>query len=75
MFLFFEKLCVIITTFNVWGFSSVSQHPLNPQAERAALLEELATLRQRKEQLKTEIDKYRECDPDVVEEMRKLCVV
>ncbi|XP_031964127.1 meiotic nuclear division protein 1 homolog isoform X5 [Corvus cornix cornix] len=38
-------------------------------AERAALLEELATLRQRKEQLKAEIDKYRECDPDVVEEM------
>ncbi|XP_075356539.1 meiotic nuclear division protein 1 homolog isoform X3 [Mycteria americana] len=39
-------------------------------AERAALLEELAALRQKKEQLKAEIDKYRECDPDVVEEMR-----
>ncbi|KAM7112142.1 meiotic nuclear division protein 1 homolog isoform 3-T5 [Ciconia maguari] len=38
--------------------------------ERAALIEELATLRQKKEQLKAEIDKYRECDPDVVEEMR-----
>ncbi|RMC13883.1 hypothetical protein DUI87_08966 [Hirundo rustica rustica] len=40
-------------------------------AERAALLKELAALRQEKEQLKTEIDKYRECDPDVVEEMLK----
>ncbi|XP_068869626.1 meiotic nuclear division protein 1 homolog isoform X3 [Aphelocoma coerulescens] len=41
-------------------------------AERAALLEELATLRQRKEQLTAEIDKYRECDPDVVEEMHNI---
>ncbi|NXT47270.1 MND1 protein, partial [Pluvianellus socialis] len=40
-------------------------------AERAALIEELAALRQKKEQLKAEIDKYRECDPDVVEEMRR----
>ncbi|XP_075277707.1 meiotic nuclear division protein 1 homolog isoform X2 [Opisthocomus hoazin] len=40
-------------------------------AERAALIEELAALRQKKEQLKAEIDKYRECDPDVVEEMRQ----
>uniref|UniRef100_A0A663LP36 Meiotic nuclear division protein 1 homolog n=1 Tax=Athene cunicularia TaxID=194338 RepID=A0A663LP36_ATHCN len=40
-------------------------------AERAALIEELAALRQKKEQLKADIDKYRECDPDVVEEMRK----
>lgn len=44
---------------------------MNPQAERAALIEELAALRQKKEQLKAEIEKYRECDPDVVEEMRK----
>ncbi|NWJ05345.1 MND1 protein, partial [Crypturellus undulatus] len=44
-------------------------------AERAALIEELATLRQKKEQLKAELDKYRECDPDVVEEMRKLYIV
>ncbi|KAM7052247.1 meiotic nuclear division protein 1 homolog isoform 2-T2 [Acridotheres tristis] len=41
-------------------------------AERAALLEELAALRQKKEQLKTEIEKYRECDPDVVEEMLRV---
>ncbi|NXN55689.1 MND1 protein, partial [Rynchops niger] len=40
-------------------------------AERAALVEELAALRQKKEQLKAEIDKYRECDPDVIEEMRQ----
>ncbi|NWX79944.1 MND1 protein, partial [Alca torda] len=40
-------------------------------AERAALMEELAALRQKKEQLKAEIDKYRECDPDVIEEMRQ----
>ncbi|XP_063277325.1 meiotic nuclear division protein 1 homolog [Prinia subflava] len=40
-------------------------------AECAALLKELAALWQKKEQLKTEIDKYRECDPDVVEEMRQ----
>ncbi|KAK2541661.1 Mnd1 [Columba guinea] len=40
-------------------------------AERAALIEELAALRQKKEQLKAEIEKYRECDPDVVEEMRQ----
>ncbi|XP_025944062.1 meiotic nuclear division protein 1 homolog isoform X2 [Apteryx rowi] len=41
-------------------------------AERAALIEELAALRQKKEQLKAEIDKYRECDPDVVEEMHNI---
>ncbi|XP_054059241.1 meiotic nuclear division protein 1 homolog isoform X2 [Rissa tridactyla] len=40
-------------------------------AERAALMEELAALRQKKEQLKAEIDKYRECDPDIIEEMRQ----
>lgn len=57
------------------GFLCISQHLLNLQADRAALLKELAALRQKKEQLKTEIDKYRECDPDVVEEMRKLCIV
>ncbi|NXJ62291.1 MND1 protein, partial [Rostratula benghalensis] len=40
-------------------------------AERAALIEELAALRQKKDQLKAEIEKYRECDPDVIEEMRQ----
>uniref|UniRef100_A0A803Y1R7 Meiotic nuclear division protein 1 homolog n=2 Tax=Meleagris gallopavo TaxID=9103 RepID=A0A803Y1R7_MELGA len=42
-------------------------------AERAALVKELAALRQKKEQLKAEIEKYRECDPDIVEEMRVVC--
>ncbi|KAK2542842.1 Mnd1 [Columba livia] len=41
-------------------------------AERTALIEELAALRQKKEQLKAEIEKYRECDPDVVEEMHNI---
>ncbi|XP_042726523.1 meiotic nuclear division protein 1 homolog [Lagopus leucura] len=40
-------------------------------AEREALVKELAALRQEKEQLRAEIEKYRECDPDVVEEMRQ----
>ncbi|NXU49042.1 MND1 protein, partial [Turnix velox] len=40
-------------------------------AERAALMEELAALRQKKEKLKAELDKYRECDPAVIEEMRQ----
>ncbi|KAM9381784.1 meiotic nuclear division protein 1 homolog [Phaethornis superciliosus] len=39
--------------------------------ERTALIKELAALQHKKEQLKAEIDKYRECDPDVVEEMRQ----
>ncbi|XP_075786191.1 meiotic nuclear division protein 1 homolog isoform X1 [Pelodiscus sinensis] len=40
-------------------------------AERAALIKELAALREKKEQLKAEIDTYQECDPDVVEEIRQ----
>ncbi|XP_040554801.1 meiotic nuclear division protein 1 homolog isoform X8 [Gallus gallus] len=39
-------------------------------AERAALMKELAALQQKKEQLKAEIEKYKEYDPDVVEEMQ-----
>ncbi|XP_039240592.1 meiotic nuclear division protein 1 homolog isoform X3 [Pipra filicauda] len=61
-----------------WAFPSKALHArkrkleeLESQAERSALMEELAALRQKKEQLKAEIDKYRECDPDVVEEMRQ----
>jgi len=38
-------------------------------------MKELAALQQKKEQLKAEIEKYKEYDPDVVEEMRKLNVV
>ncbi|XP_069487399.1 meiotic nuclear division protein 1 homolog isoform X1 [Ambystoma mexicanum] len=39
--------------------------------ERAALAKELAALRQQKEQLQSEVEKYKECDPDVVEEIRQ----
>ncbi|XP_053109142.1 meiotic nuclear division protein 1 homolog isoform X1 [Hemicordylus capensis] len=39
--------------------------------ERAALIKELTALRQKKDQLKTEIDKYKECDPDIIEETRQ----
>ncbi|XP_020637085.3 meiotic nuclear division protein 1 homolog isoform X1 [Pogona vitticeps] len=40
-------------------------------AERAALTKELAALQQKKAHLKAELDKYTECDPDVVEEVRQ----
>uniref|UniRef100_A0A8D0DG50 Meiotic nuclear division protein 1 homolog n=1 Tax=Salvator merianae TaxID=96440 RepID=A0A8D0DG50_SALMN len=40
-------------------------------AERAALTKELTALRQKKEQLMAEIDKYKECDPEIVEEIRQ----
>ncbi|XP_075054673.1 meiotic nuclear division protein 1 homolog isoform X2 [Mixophyes fleayi] len=39
--------------------------------ERSKLAEELASLRQQKVQLMAELEKYKECDPDVIEEMRK----
>uniref|UniRef100_A0ACB8E7X6 Uncharacterized protein n=1 Tax=Sphaerodactylus townsendi TaxID=933632 RepID=A0ACB8E7X6_9SAUR len=38
-------------------------------AERAALTKELTALRQKKDQLKLEIETYKECDPDVIEEI------
>ncbi|XP_048366085.1 meiotic nuclear division protein 1 homolog [Sphaerodactylus townsendi] len=40
-------------------------------AERAALTKELTALRQKKDQLKLEIETYKECDPDVIEEIRQ----
>ncbi|XP_062991321.1 meiotic nuclear division protein 1 homolog isoform X1 [Elgaria multicarinata webbii] len=40
-------------------------------AERTALTKELTALRQKKDQLKAAIDKYKECDPDIVEEIRQ----
>ncbi|XP_061440559.1 meiotic nuclear division protein 1 homolog isoform X3 [Rhineura floridana] len=40
-------------------------------AERAALTKEVTTLQKKKEQLKAEIDKYKECDPDIIEEVRQ----
>ncbi|XP_068125677.1 meiotic nuclear division protein 1 homolog isoform X2 [Hyperolius riggenbachi] len=39
--------------------------------ERSKLAEELAQLRKQRDQLSVEMDKYKECDPDVVEEIRK----
>ncbi|XP_026873690.2 meiotic nuclear division protein 1 homolog [Electrophorus electricus] len=39
--------------------------------ERAALQKELAGVGEQRETLQAELEKYRECDPEVVEEMRK----
>ncbi|XP_041789927.1 meiotic nuclear division protein 1 homolog [Chelmon rostratus] len=39
--------------------------------ERSSLLKELKALREERAQLQAELDKYRECDPEVIEEMRK----
>ncbi|MGH0145552.1 UNVERIFIED_CONTAM: hypothetical protein FKN15_022859 [Acipenser sinensis] len=39
--------------------------------DRAALLKELQVLREQRNQLRAEVDKYRECDPEVVEEIRQ----
>ncbi|CAG5928683.1 unnamed protein product [Menidia menidia] len=43
--------------------------------ERSSLLKELQALREERTQLNSELDKYRECDPEVVEQMRKANVV
>nr|XP_005330959.2 meiotic nuclear division protein 1 homolog [Ictidomys tridecemlineatus] len=39
--------------------------------ERTMLVKELSTLRNQREQLKAEVEKYKECDPQVVEEIRQ----
>ncbi|MCJ8749061.1 hypothetical protein PDJAM_G00171860 [Pangasius djambal] len=39
--------------------------------ERATLHKELTSLRGQRETLRAELEKYKECDPEVVEEMRK----
>ncbi|XP_060950584.1 meiotic nuclear division protein 1 homolog [Limanda limanda] len=39
--------------------------------ERSSMLKELQNLREERIQLKAEVEKYRECDPEVVEQMRK----
>ncbi|XP_044786493.2 meiotic nuclear division protein 1 homolog isoform X3 [Bubalus bubalis] len=39
--------------------------------ERTMLAKELSSLRDQREQLKAEVEKYRECDPQVVEEIRQ----
>ncbi|KAJ8001300.1 hypothetical protein DPEC_G00192890 [Dallia pectoralis] len=38
--------------------------------ERASLLKELQALREERTNLKTQLEKYRECDPEVIEEIR-----
>ncbi|KAM9363733.1 meiotic nuclear division protein 1 homolog [Symphorus nematophorus] len=43
--------------------------------ERSSLLKELNALREERIQLQAELEKYRECDPEVVEEMRKSNVI
>ncbi|XP_068445545.1 meiotic nuclear division protein 1 homolog [Clinocottus analis] len=43
--------------------------------ERSALLKELQALREDRTQLQAELNKYRECDPEVIEDMRKSNVV
>lgn len=42
------------------------------QEERNRLAKQLSSLREQRDQLKTELEKYKECDPQVVEEIRKL---
>lgn len=39
--------------------------------ERAMLAKELSSFRDQRQQLKAEVEKYRECDPQVVEEIRE----
>ncbi|XP_051941210.1 meiotic nuclear division protein 1 homolog isoform X2 [Hippocampus zosterae] len=39
--------------------------------ERSAMLKELQALKDERAQLQTELDKYKDCDPQVVEQMRK----
>ncbi|XP_013866892.1 meiotic nuclear division protein 1 homolog isoform X1 [Austrofundulus limnaeus] len=43
--------------------------------ERSALLKELQALREERTQLQASLEKYRDCDPEVIEEMRKSNVV
>ncbi|XP_078119877.1 meiotic nuclear division protein 1 homolog [Sander vitreus] len=43
--------------------------------ERSSLLQELQALKEERTQLQAELDKYRECDPEVIEEIRKSNVV
>ncbi|XP_010897508.2 meiotic nuclear division protein 1 homolog [Esox lucius] len=39
--------------------------------ERASLLKELLALREERTNLKAQLEKYRECDPEVIEEIRR----
>ncbi|XP_076430432.1 meiotic nuclear division protein 1 homolog isoform X2 [Peromyscus maniculatus bairdii] len=40
--------------------------------ERAMLVKELSSFRNQRDQLKAEVEKYRECDPQVVEEIQNI---
>ncbi|XP_066574071.1 meiotic nuclear division protein 1 homolog isoform X2 [Amia ocellicauda] len=61
-----------------WAFPSKALHSrkrrqeeLQQQGDRAALLTQLQALREERLQLSAELDKYRECDPAVVEQIRE----
>uniref|UniRef100_A0A8B9HFS2 Meiotic nuclear division protein 1 homolog n=1 Tax=Astyanax mexicanus TaxID=7994 RepID=A0A8B9HFS2_ASTMX len=61
-----------------WAFPSKALHArkhrledLEKQKERATLQKELQSLKEQRESLRAEVEKYKECDPEVVEEMRK----
>uniref|UniRef100_A0A5F8G9Q5 Meiotic nuclear divisions 1 n=2 Tax=Monodelphis domestica TaxID=13616 RepID=A0A5F8G9Q5_MONDO len=56
---------------------SINQAKIGRQdtEERTVLSKELTSLRQRKEQLKAELEKYKECDPDVVEEIHNIFAI
>jgi hypothetical protein len=41
------------------------------QEERVMLAKELSSLQSKREQLKAEVEKYKECDPQVVEEIHQ----
>ncbi|XP_071770602.1 meiotic nuclear division protein 1 homolog [Centroberyx gerrardi] len=43
--------------------------------DRSSLLKELQALREERAQLQAELEKYRECDPGVIEEIRKSNIV
>lgn len=47
----------------------MSSRSVHAQKERATLLKELEALRKEKTDLLAELDKYKECDPEVVEEI------
>uniref|UniRef100_A0A8B9H7D1 Meiotic nuclear divisions 1 homolog (S. cerevisiae) n=1 Tax=Astyanax mexicanus TaxID=7994 RepID=A0A8B9H7D1_ASTMX len=62
-----------------WAFPSKALHArkhrledLEKQKERATLQKELQSLKEQRESLRAEVEKYKECDPEVVEEMKQI---
>ncbi|TKS68464.1 Meiotic nuclear division protein 1 -like protein [Collichthys lucidus] len=62
-----------------WAFPSKTLHArkhkleeLQKQKERSALLKQLKALREERTQLQAELEKYRECDPEVIEQMNNI---